>query len=230
MATVNIPELVIFGAINRALTFIRADYQSNEDKTKTWLYKTFNGLTLERYNLYNELVAIIVTNGKEDPRFFKGDLMFNPKKESVPSFHVTLPSESPADGNTIGMGEGSVPSFYEDTLDNDDQIISTEESVVFSRSSQANYNIVIISDNPMEVVLLYHLMRAIIIASHMKFADSNLINLTLGGQDLQPYREISPQLYMRALSVGLQYSTSAIAMDTIEYFNDVTVDGVPVAE
>lgn len=227
MATITVPEIILLDAINSTLKGIRKDYADKADKTKTWLYRSFNGIKIDRYDLYKEIVAIVCKE-EDDTRFFGGDLMFNPKKNNVPAFHITLPSESPADGNTIGMGAGAYDNFQDYTMDVD-TIVSIDEAEVFSRQTQTNYSIVIMSDNSMEVVLLYHLMRAIVMINHVKLADAGIINLSFGGQDLQPYKEVAPQLYMRSLSVGFQYTTGAIALDPISYLNDVETQGTAVA-
>ena len=158
---------------------------------------------------------MICDKTEEDPRFFEGDLMFNFEKNSPPSFHITLPAESPSDGNSVGIGEGTF-----DEISNE-----TEEVPVLSRRVQTNYNIVIVSDNSMEVTVLYHFMRALLVALNFHLNEKRLQNITYAGQDIQPYKELDNQLYMRAMSLGIQYEVGVPSFHSKLFKTAVEVSG-----
>lgn len=225
MSLAIIPEIVLLDVLKKGINFIRTDYENAADKSKTWLSLTFNGIVIERYNVLEQLVSILCTE-VDHPRYFDGDIMFNHKREHLPSFYITLPSESMADGNSIGMGQTAELDIYEDTVV-DQSIVSTSLIEVYGRRMQTNYNIVIVSDNSMEVVVLYHFMRALLVGCYMNLVNAGLQNISFAGQDIQPYRELVPQLYMRGISLNIQYNTNAPATTSHIFFNDVVTAGKP---
>jgi hypothetical protein len=226
MSLVKIPEAVLLKTIEDSLNYIRADYKSQSDKSKSWLAQAFQdtSLQVDKYNFYNELVVILIVRDEADPKFFEGDLMFDRRRERVPSYHITLPSESLSDGNTLGVGESDFSLFIPETTELNSDIDIKE---VFTRRIQTNYNIVIMSDNSNEVVAIYHLMRAILIASTFAFNTLGLENLTHAGQDVQPYRELATQLYMRAISIGFQYQTSVPSLTFNKMVTEIQNQGIP---
>jgi hypothetical protein len=228
MSLVVVPEIILLEVINKGIAFVRKDYEDASDKTKSWLNIAFNGVVIERYDLLKEIVAMVCTP-IDHPRYFEGDLMFNPKKNKVPAFHIQMPAETPSDGNSIGMGQDSATEIYNDTVQ-DAEIVSTDVREVFSRRIQTNYNVVVVSDNPMETVVLYHFLKAILMASVLELVTNGLEQITFAGQDIQPYRELDHQFYMRAVSLGLQYTSSVPSMVTFTFPNDVTVDGKPIGD
>jgi hypothetical protein len=228
MSLVLIPEIVLLDTINRALKIIRKDYNDQTDKTKTWLSIMFQGLTFDGYNYYDQIVSILITTPKS-PRHFQGDLMFNNKKESVPSFHIALASESPnGDGDSLGLSEQSDQDIiYDGNIDEEDSTQNTPTQIreVYKRRTQTNYNIVITSDNSQEVVVLYHVMKAIFIASVTHLSLKGIQNITFGGQDIQPYREVTPSLYMRSLNLGVQYESYSLDLDLKSLGSGVETSG-----
>lgn len=220
MSLVKIPEAILLQTIEKSLKYIRTDYAAQTNKERSWLSKAFKDIDLkvDNYNFYDQLVNILITKGPNDPRYFEGDLMFNRKRERVPSYHITLPSESLSDGNTIGIGQTDFSLVMLATEDEDEE--TEVENQVFTRRIQTNYNIVIMSDNSNEVVALYHLLRAILIANSFELNEKGIENLTHAGQDLQPYKELAVQTYMRAISIGFQYQTSVPSFT----FDNVTTD------
>lgn len=213
MSLVLLPELILKDAIDKALNFARQDYANTTDKNKSWLALCFKDLIIDDYDFFQQVVGIICTD-VDNPRHFKGDLMFNAKKNNLPSFHITLPAESPTD-NSLGIGE-----VEENNLQQSDGFRQ-----VFSRRIQTNYNVVVVSDNTQEVIVLYHLMRTMLIALLPHLHLSGLVNVTFAGQDINPYRDLAPTLYMRAISLGVQYETYSPSLQLDLYPTDVTVQG-----
>jgi hypothetical protein len=223
-----LPEIVLLETLNSALKFVRTDYAAASDKTKSYLYLLMSGTYLEKYKLFEQAVGIIMAP-KSDPRYFTIDLMFNMTKNTIPSAYINLPSEATAGGmNAIGSGEDGYDQL---TIEGDSTSHTLGSSrAVLERTKQAAYNLVIVSDNPNEVVLLYHFLNSLLVACvpHLHF--KGLLNISLGGNDINPYPDLANQLYMRQVSISLQYTTRTPSIFTHEMVNDIDVYGSGITQ
>jgi hypothetical protein len=235
-----LPEIVLLDTVNAAISFVKRDYESHSDKTKSYLYLLLNGAALERYDLFQQAVQVIC-GSQESPRLFQIDLAFNSKMQAVPSAHITLPSEQTAQGNGMGSDEGYVDAIeeyqYQGEFNNDfnndfNNGNDTGYSLrpIFSRNISATYNVVIMSDNTNEVLLLYHFLRAMLFTLVPHFHMKGLKNISFGGQDLQPYEGLGQNLHMRALTVSLQYDMYVPSIFPSELITNITSTGVPKNE
>jgi hypothetical protein len=100
---------------------------------------------------------------------------------------------------------------------------------VFTRRFQSTYNLVITSDNSNEVILIYHTMRALLMALIPSISIAGLENIAFGGQDVQLYSGLAPKnMYVRAITIALQYETSAPSIFPQPLFSDLTAKGTIV--
>jgi hypothetical protein len=216
-----LPEIVLLETLNSALKFVRTDYAAVSDKTKSYLYLLMNGAQMEKYKFFDQIVGVIMAP-KSDPRHFTIDLMFNMTKNAIPSAYINLPSEAQAGGmNAIGSGEDGEDII---AIEGDPTAHTLGSSrVVYERTKQAAYNLVIVSDNPNETVLLYHFLNALLLVCvpHLHF--KGLLNVSLGGNDINPYPDLANQLYMRQVSISLQYTTRVPCIFTHEMVNDIDI-------
>jgi hypothetical protein len=230
IAPMTIPEVILLEALQSALKFVRTDYAAQSDKTKSYLYKLMNGVAIEKYGLFEQAAGVICTTG-DYPKEFVIDLMFNIKSDRVPVAHIMLPTETTSPGNGIGVDVGYADIDYEDQDDNppgqEENLNEDHSREVFSRRIKATYDIVIVSDNTNEVVLLYHFIRSLLIALIPHLHLKRLQNISFGGQDLQPYPELANILYMRAVRVSLEYDLFVPSIFSTEMINELEVDGTP---
>lgn len=134
-------------------------------------------------------------------------------------------------GNGIGSDQGYQDELFIDTEYNPDGSMLTQGShtPVFTRRFQSTYNIVITSDNSNEVVLIYHTMRALLIGLIPSINLAGLQNLAFGGQDVQLYSGLAPKnMYVRAITVTLQYETSAPSIFPLPMVHDIIAKGTPI--
>jgi hypothetical protein len=104
---VMMPEVVLFDVVNRALDYLRNDYDEQDDKFNSFLMRILNNKILERYNFKDQAIEVFINNNEENPRFLETNLMFNMEREGLPTIHLTLPSEqTQTGGNGIGVGSG----------------------------------------------------------------------------------------------------------------------------
>jgi hypothetical protein len=219
MSYVVLPEIVLLETMRSALEFVRTDYENAIDKTKSYLYLLLNGSALDKYDLFEQAREVIC--GSEDsPRLLEIDLMLNMTRNHFPSVHITLPSEITGQGNGMGTDENYAEDFK--------RVGEDFSRAVFSRRLSATYNIVITSDNSNEVVLLYHFFRAMLIALIPHLHLKHLSNISFGGQDLQPYEGLGTNVYMRAITLSLQYDTFVPSIFPKELISDADAVGVPI--
>lgn len=192
-----IPEIILFNAIKNVLTLIRKDYNDNiADTTKSFLYRILVGNKIQRYNLFEQAVTVLITN-ETDPRHLDVNLFFNAKRASVPTLHITLPSENEKN-NSMNNGEGFREYIYEDSINT---AIKT-----FNRRFSPKYSIIITSDNTNEIVLLYHLLRSIFISLNGHFNMVGLENPKLSGGDININPDLVPLgVFLRALNMEFEY-------------------------
>lgn len=199
-----IPDVVIYDTLNSILDFIRSNYseaQQNGDVTQSLLYQIFNQLRLERYGFFSQAIELIITS-PDNPRHIKVSTAYDSNSQQYPSVHISLPSESSqVNQDTLGIGEGDFDPVLND-LDS-----PTTYRKVFTRHYHATYHIVIVSDNKNEIILLYHFLKACLIASTNHFEFSCLYNLKFGGQDLRLDSSIPPGIFMRAISMDFDYES-----------------------
>ena len=199
-----IPDLIIYDTLNSILDFIRGNYKQTEqdgDVTQSLLYQIFNQLRLERYGFFNQAVQLIITE-PENPKHIKVSTAYDRNSQQYPSIHISLPSESSqTNQDTLGIGEGDFDPILDDI-----NSPSTYRKV-FTRHYHATYHIIIVSDNKNEIILLYHFLKACLIASTDHFELSCLYNLKFGGQDLRFDPSIPPGIFMRAISMDFDYES-----------------------
>lgn len=228
---VTLPEIVLLETVEAALTFVRNDYALQVDKTKTYLYKLLNTTGLDNYKLYEQAVEVIC-GPIDSPRRFEIDLAYNMTRERMPSAHITLPGENTGQGNGMGMDENYAETDWTDEIANEvGQATNLDEDTgraIYSRRITAVYNLVIMSDNSNEVVLLYHFLRAMLIALIPHLHEKRLSNISFGGNDLQPYAD-SPY-HMRAITINMQYDTFVPSIYPFELVNKLQVVGTPVID
>lgn len=226
----RVPEFILFKGLKAGIAKVIKDYQdfvALGRESECWLAQLCNGIEIERYNFYTQLKKVLITE-EDDPRKLEIDLMFNMKINAVPHVYISLPGEQYNQrGNTLGIGEGFGGYQFIDT-EGDDDIITDRRSIL-TRRKQAVYSIVIVSDNTNEVIALYHFFNALIISLQGHFALQGLENLTYGGRDIEPYSELAPpNIFMRAIQLGLEYNTQTLTLPLDRVFGDLDADGKPI--
>jgi hypothetical protein len=226
---IKIPEFILFDLLNKAIEYIRNDYEAQSDKDKSFLMKVLKGNAIERYDLQKQAVQVFIDNNPENQRYLETNLMFNMEREGMPTIHLTLPSEqTQSGGNGIGSDEGYQDSIIEDTEYNEagEMTFQGQITPVFTRRFQSTYNVVITSDNSNEVILIYHTLRALFISLIPSMHLAGLENVAFGGQDVQLYQGLAPKnMYIRAITVTLQYETSSPNIFSQPMFHDITARG-----
>src|ERR1035437_8156589 len=133
---ITVPEIILLNSFKNVLKLIRSDYNTsvtNGDTTKSILYSLLNGNNVQRYKLFDQAVAVLITT-EDNPRHLDINLFFNAKRAAIPTLHITLPSESEKN-NGLGISEGFQPTIYDD--------VAGTFTTTWNRRFTARYNIII---------------------------------------------------------------------------------------
>lgn len=177
--------------IDGLLKWVVNDYNSQTDKSKTWLYEATYNLSTPNFNVYDKLVKII-TRGANDPRKIETRLMFDPSRAEFPTIHVHMPQEEPLGGNYIGMGIGNNPPLG----------TTTQFGGIHEKIFQSTYDIICTSNNQMEVILIYELMKRLFVAGSDTL-DSQLVNYNFSGKELMYDTTLMPDIFFKAFTISV---------------------------
>lgn len=222
------PEIILFNTFKAVIKAVRDDYAANvADNTKSLLYQvlynnsaTTNDGKIQRYNLFEQAVKVFITT-EDDLRHLDVNLFFNAKRASIPTLHITLPSEQEKN-NSLGIGEGiNEPLYIPDTT------TPTAYKRTFNRRFTATTNLVITSDNTNEIVLIYHFIRSLIISLMEGLSLTGLENLKLSGGDININTDLVPQgIYSRVIGISYEYNAEGIELSQhlVNIFNNIVVN------
>ncbi len=199
-----VPEAILLDSLKKGLKLIRDDYNANKsDPPTTLLYKILFGNSVQRYDLFEQAKKVFIAD-ENDPRHLDINLFFNSKRASIPTIHITLPNEDEKD-NALGLSDG-----YQKPVFNPG---ATEYNKIFNRRYNATYNIIITSDNTLEVVLLYHFMRSFLISLNPHLSLAGFNNIKMGGGDLNINSEIVPiNVFVRGIRLNFQYDVIGVEL------------------
>lgn len=210
-----IPEITIHKVISGVVNFIKRDLRENL-KEKTYLYKLLKEKRVGDYNFFEQASEIFLRD-KDKTNQLTVKLFFDSKRAEIPTIHVLLPSESTGQ-NGLGLDLGHVEPDYDD--------LEGTQTPYFTRRFKTNYQVVITSNNSLEVIMLYHVLRSAVISSMNQFNFLGIENLALSGGDLNLHPDIVPAtVFVRGFNMNFDYDVSV--PDTQEYFmiNDFFVEG-----
>jgi len=192
---INIPEIILYNHLEYFLQYIRKDLIETTDERKTFLYQILNGIELKKLglNYYTEAKDIFLRD-RTHPRCLEIRMFFDADRAAIPTIHINLPSEQ-AYQDGLGVDTG----YQENIVD------TTGETYyeTHTRTFNSTYQIIVSSDNTNEVIIIYNVLKAFLIAILDLIDLAGLRNLKLGGGDLQLNPEIvPPHIFIRALTLN----------------------------
>lgn len=234
MTGILIPEMVIYQTLENITKYIRDDLKANSaDLKKSFLYRLLGldddgkEMKTNRYNYFVQAVKIF--QGMQN---LSVNIGYNFEVAKIISFHIILPSESPA-GISIGEDEG-----YRTEKDKDGNT-----QLKFCQMFQSTYQIMITSDNSNEVNLVYHIYKSLIIALVPHFTLKGLLNPKLSGNDIVfqddtipmgifhkvlnltfDYELVVPQLLLIGLVKSIQFEGTGYAPNGRVNFDETPID------
>jgi len=191
-----IPEIQLKAFLDELLEFIKEDFNSHTNENDTLLAIMLKGNKIGDFDYFTEAKDLFLREA-DHARPVTTRLFFDRDKANLPSMHINLPSEQPGpDG--IGVDAG----FNENEINS----LGDEIKVVYNRAFQSVYNIIITSDNPFEVLIIYHVIRALIVSFFDSLELIGFRNPKLGGQDLiLNEMNVPNNIMVRAISISSFY-------------------------
>lgn len=212
-----IPEIELHITLKAILELIRDDFSNQSNEQDTILYKLLGTNKLQRYSLFEQAKTVFLAK-ETDPRFLDVQMFFNLKRASIPTIHITLPSEQSGQ-NGIGIDEGFAGI---DTIGMGESMTTSPN---YTRRFDTTYNLIITSDNTNEVILLYHMIRAILIPTFDHLNQIGLENCKLGGRDIQTNNTLVPEhIFMRGISLSFSYDVIAHSLFRRDVIQKIIVD------
>lgn len=206
-----IPEIELQRVVDVAISVLREDItQNGGTPSNTILHYLLNGVgTFEsKYNFYTQAVEIF-SKDKHKPRFLESRLFFDKERANIPTIHIMSNSEN-NNNNGIGVDQGFRPEFI--------NAAGTGQRSVYNRHFDANFSIVITSDNSMETVVIYHVLKAMLVSiiDHIQLA--GFIDPQISGRDINISQEVVPNgVFARSIDfkAGYELSVPTSTFDTI---------------
>lgn len=206
-----IPEIRVHRVISLILESIRDNYKSVNNKKDSFLFLILKDQCVDGYDFFEQAVEVIMRS-PSDPKELKVRLFFDAERAALPTIHINLPSENASDDG-LGSDEGFNPTVFDDKR-------STYQRV-FNRSFQANYQVIFTSANSLETVLLYHVIRAAVIAYLPSLEVLGFKKLKLGGGDLILNPNIVPlTVFVRGFSMHFAYEVAAPQLASERFYKE----------
>jgi hypothetical protein len=208
------PEIMLKKIIDYSLSLLKIDYDSYVDKKDSTLYQILNGNKIGNYDYFDQAVKILFQT-HDNPRKLETKLFFDRSRSGIPTIHITMPSESHF-GDGIGFDTGYVEDFR-DSNDNEKQS--------FTRTFNTKYNIVVTSDNTFEVLIVYYVLKACLMANIYTLELNGLRNAKFGGQDLILKDDIMPTgIFSRSLNFECFYEFTAFGFEKLSLINNINFE------
>lgn len=193
-----IPEVRIYDTINTVLDIVREDYNKNINNPKeSILYSIFGEyegepLKFTNFIFFEQAITCIIKNE------ISVNIGYNMQVEGRCSIHILLPSEQ---GEPLGIGanEGYIPNNEEEN----------GYKEVYTQNMRCTYNLLISSENSLEVLIIYNLLKASLLALNAHLSLSGLMLPKISGQELNMQTDLIPaHVYHRSIMLEFIYELS----------------------
>lgn len=210
----NIPVIELKRTIDALLDWVADDYTNATDKAKSWIYRVFNGISIDNYDFYVQAVDLI-TRTEESPRKLESRVAYDRDRATMPTIFINMNGDRLDGINSIGQNIKT--PYYE----NEDG----SYSLSYARCFSANYELLITSSNTYTTQLIYELVECLFQAA-IDTLNVSYENITFGGgKDLMINRGIIPNgTFMKSLTVGITYKREVPSIATLEGASNVEFD------
>ena len=200
MSGILLPEVVIFNTLESIVKLLRDDLIQNPDTdSNTILYKILGldeeGKTI-KINLYEYF--------KQAKRMFlKPDNLsvnfgYNQKVANMISMHILLPAEQGK--STIGEDEGYIE---EDIIEEN---VKTATQPYFTQTYECTYQIMITSNNSMEVNVVYNILKSMLLMLTPHLELMGLRIPVLSGNDIIMQDDLIPNpIFHKVINLSFTY-------------------------
>lgn len=217
---IQIPLILLKKLYDEALNKIRADlayYVTQADEENSWLYRVFGDNEIDGYNFYTQAKSILL-RGDKDPKKIQTRLLFNPSKSNAPVIYFNEPSEDSGSQDWIGVNRDDL--FFTS---------NTSFSERLGRSYRSVYEIVVMSNNNTETIMIYNLLKALTIS--LKSSLSHHFNTySISGRQLMDMSTLQPEYFYKSLALLIDYSISVPDINSTQNYNidDLIFEGFDI--
>ena len=209
-----VPEQIVHSALTKFLAFVKTNYDANTaDETKSYIYKIFGAAEMQTRYKYLLQGKELFTSGVDNRRKPEVNLFFNAKHNGVPNIHIMPTTDSPAQGG-IGIDQGYAG--------NDVDLDSEEFAAIFTRGFNSTLSIVLTSDNPSEVSMMYSFIRAALIPMFNHFELSGMRNCALSGSAINLDEHlVPPNIFTKQITISFYNEVESVDFYRFAFINEM---------
>jgi hypothetical protein len=217
---VKIPELELVRILRRMIEALAYDYNNALDPSDSLLASYYEGVVYDNYNLFEEAVALFVTNVRHTQdasnRKISVKSYFDRNLRTTPAIHITAPTEEDF-VNSIGSDYGASGTFFDDT---ENTALETRR-----RGYKSRYVIVFTSDNHIEVQLMYFTIKFLLISFFDEITLDFFQNPRMSGGELRldDSGKAPEHFFARALTLEAFTEMEIRNTFTSEQFNNIVL-------
>lgn len=176
--------------VESLLDWVRKDYTQKTDKTETFLYRVLGGIKDDTYDFYEQSVAIFTR---------KSDTPYNLKvKFELPKGVADLPLIVIREPGRVDAGENTIGRVTQHVTNSDGSV-----SDIFMDSKKFTFDLMCISANTTESILISEVLYALLVGSLNTWA-SNYNKIDIGMKELISENNIVPYpLLFRTVTLTL---------------------------
>lgn len=196
---VIMPEIIIYNTLNSIFQIVKDDFAENSLED-TILYTFFGQdsnqkeVAWETFNYFDQAQELFINRGVEIT------LGYNMETASMGCIHILLPQET-GRPFSLGADENYQQNYVENVRPGQANYFPT-----YSMTYDSNYNLMITSDNTMEVLLIYNFIKASFIALNAHIELSGLRLPKFGGQDVNLQSDlVPPHIFHRSFNLSFFY-------------------------
>jgi len=212
-----IPEIRLQALIEELLEKIRVDDRTAIDggnESDSFLFRILDGNEIDGISLLTQAREIL-NKGDENRQKLETRLMFDRDRAQLPTIHITLPSEGKGKENAIGFGADG-----RNLITNSDGSISHQ----YSRSFGTTYELAITSNDPIQVVIIYNIIKSGFIAIADSLELSGMKIPDFSGGDVSINQDLVPNVYLRAMRITLDYNYDVPTFRKIPNIDKINFD------
>ena len=218
---IHIPEIKLLSILNNLIDYTRNDTSNGSIRQEeTLLYRYFFGQKVGDWDYYEKAVEMFKRK-KSHPRYLEVRPYFDTERASIPTIHLTMPSDRPiSDG--IGVDEGYQENYFDEGTN---RITPT-----LTRTFEAQHQIIISSDNYSEVSMLYSYVKAVLISTLAEIDLDGLQNPRLGGQDLMIRDALVPKnIFYKAITITSNHEFHVPKLLSQPLLRNLILSGKPIS-
>jgi hypothetical protein len=200
VSAVLMPEIVIYNTLKSIFKIVKDDFNSASSESETILHNFFgidennNKLSWETFDYFEQAKELFIQ------RDIEVNLGYNMENSGLGCVHILLPEETGRDFG-IGADENYQPNVVTPISPGVDNYTPQ-----YNKMFDASYNLMITSENTLEVLLIYNFIKASFIALHYHLELSGLRLPKFAGRDVQIQSDLVPShVFHRSFNLSFFY-------------------------